>query len=164
MPVDSQPGAWIDVSERRGTLLAALACGAIGVAFLIGAFRYDFGSFSVPGPAVFPVLAACGLVVMSAALALRALRMPAQAGGTRIELGHRNSMAAILALCFVALAFEKVGYGIASFVMLITLSQVFSQAGWIRSALFAVLVTGSSYVIFTRGLGVVLPSGLLGLR
>ena len=134
------------------------------MAFLIGAFRYDFGSFSVPGPAVFPVLAACGLVVMSAALAVRALRMPAQAEGTRIELGHRNSMAAILALCFVALAFEKVGYGIASFVMLITLSRVFSEAGWIRSALFAVLVAGSSYVIFTRGLGVVLPSGLLGLR
>lgn len=136
----------------------------LGLAFLIGAFRYDFGSFSVPGPAVFPVLAACGFVVMSAVLAVRALRMPAHAGGTGIELGHRNSMAAILVLCFVALSFEKAGYGIVSFVMLIALSRVFSWAGWMRSALFAVLVAGLSYVIFTRGLGVVLPSGLLGFR
>ena len=159
-----QTGAWVKFPEKFGTVLISIACVAVGVAFLIGASRYDFGTFSIPGPAVFPVLASAGLIAMSCVLALRALRLPGSDSGSRIELGHRNSATAMIVLGLVAFSFEGVGFGIVSFLMLIALTRAFSNTGLLRAALFAGLVAGSSYFIFTQGLGVHLPAGLLGLR
>ena len=158
---EPQSGAWIRIDEKLGTILMSIACFAMAVAFLIGGARYDFGTFSIPGPAVFPVAAAVVMMVMCSVLVVQTLRMPGSAGGVRVELGHRNSVTAMLVLCLVALGFEFLGYIVVSFLMLLTLTRAFSDTGWARSALFAGGVAVLSYAVFTLGLGVVLPAGLL---
>jgi len=156
------PRAWLRIPAQLGVLLASIACFVAGGAFLLGALRMDAGTGALPGPAVFPALAAIGMMLASGALAVRSALTMRRDPGPPVELGQRTSAVALLALLAVAAGLESVGFPVAGFLLVAVLVRTFAGTGWARAALYAALFTGTSYLVFTRLLGVALPAGLLG--
>lgn len=160
MAADS-PASWLEVTEKHGTLAAAILGFATGFAFLLGSAGLEAGTAALPGPAVFPGLAAAGLMVSSVVLGWRSIRAPADAGGDRLGFGHRNSLAALVALLALAAVFEAAGFVLTGIALVAVLTRLLSKTAWWRALLFAVLANLLFYALFTRLLGVALPAGLL---
>lgn len=117
------------------------------------------------GPKAFPRLLGAGLVLTAILLLVEMLkarktaRVPPAAPGER---GATRVVAAVAGWTFVYfLIFEPLGYVLATIVYLLPLMAYFNKGKWITNVLTAVLFCVSSYVLFTKVLGVNLARGIL---
>ena len=126
------------------------------------------------GPKAFPRLLAIGLIITAVLLLLeimRARKRRATASpvltATQAPLEQTDRRAyAIVGLVIVwtflyFLAFERLGYVVATSVYLFALMAYFNRGKWLANALTAVLFCAGSYYMFTALLGVTLPRGIL---
>ena len=101
--------ATITVSARTGEIVLCLVFAALAGYVMFAASRMPMGSYTLPGPGVFPL--ALGVMLAVASLA----RVAWQFARPRLErdtvtLGHVNIVIAVAALCGVALALEALGF------------------------------------------------------
>ena len=114
-----------------------------------------------PGPRFLP--AALGLIVavLGGAIALRSSpdrpRPPAAGPGSRLRIA-----ATLTGLVLYALAFERLGFLIASAAFMALLLLLYGERRWLVIVAVAVGAAGATYAVFARSLGVPLPPGLLG--
>lgn len=148
------------VSVRRGELAVGVALLLIAAFALWEAWRMPPGTLGAPGPGFFPGVLGALLGVAGIGLAFRAVRAGAE-GAASVSMGHRHIALTTAALVALSLAFEWLGYVIAASLFLLVLLRAFSRLGWLRSLVFAVVSALASYALFTRALGVALPTGLL---
>jgi putative tricarboxylic transport membrane protein len=172
--------------QQRKTSFADLAA-AVGIAvlgILLGA-----GSFGIPlgvgydriGPRFFPSVVAGGLALLGVWLAVTALRRDnakiaerktaeEQTHGTnsvpwlpdRDQTNWRalGFLAAGLLLCLAL--FERGGFVMASSVLFWVAACGFGSERPLRDAVIAVALAVAVFLAFTRGLGLMLPRGVLG--
>jgi putative tricarboxylic transport membrane protein len=118
------------------------------------------------GPKAFPRLLGIGLVLGAFMLALEMWRArdtkPAPAAGPRESKAHYKVVAgaAVLTLIYF-LAFEKLGYMLATAIYLIALFSYFNKKRRTMNLLTAILFAVISYFAFTQLLGVNLPRGII---
>ena len=126
------------------------------------------------GPKAFPRLLAIGLVITAVVLLLEIVRArkglatttPVQAAGKTPHEQHDRRAYAVVSLVTVwtflyFLAFERLGYVVATGIYLLVLMAYFNRGKWLANALTAVLFCAGSYYMFTALLGVTLPRGVL---
>lgn len=155
--------AWVSASRETANLVVAVALLGFGIVFLIGAVRLDFGSVTLPGPGMFPTLAAALLALLAAVMAAQRVRSVRQRSGTRIGIGHRNSILAAGLLLVMAGVFETLGTTLAAFAFLALLAAVLTGQSWWKAVLFAAALTIVVVLVFERLLEVSLPAGMLRL-
>lgn len=144
---------------------------ALAVAYLFAVSRMPSPDFVDPvGPRVFPAILGVALLLASVLLFLERRRhrsLESETGGASGPKGTWRSVAVFLAVALWTGAyfatFESLGYLIATFVYLLALMQVFSTAKWYWNTATAAAFCITTHVLFTRGLEVILPSGLLVL-
>lgn len=134
---------------------AALALAAIMIAFGYG-LDAPF-SYEPVGPKAFPLLtagiiAACGMALLIG-----------RGGAVDTAAGPGTNRALLLlsaALLVYALLFEPLGFLLATALLMTPVAMVFG-AKWWQGLVTGIGLAASFYVIFDRGLQVVLPAGLL---
>jgi len=115
-----------------------------------------------PGTRFLPVTLGLIVAVLGGAIAVR----PSPSGRPRAapsSPGARARFAATaVGLVLYAVAFERLGFLIASAAFMVLLLLLYGERRWMLILAVAVGAAGATYAVFARWLGVPLPPGLLG--
>ncbi len=134
----------------------------IGLVFVGGGLKMGLGPLNAPGPGFFPAVIGGVFSLLSGALFVTACRRKG-GGQTESFWRQRGSWVKIL-LCLLALVFymlflDYLGYLLTTAVLLFFLTKAVGKKGWAASIFVAILVSLGSYLMFRKGLGVLLPGG-----
>ena len=139
-----------------------IATGAIIVGlFILGdSFVIKLGSgYDRIGPRFFPFVIATGLLVTGLMMLIEVLR-----GINRREVEPVNLKSfcmLLMGLVSCILLLKPAGFIIAASIQFWLIARAFNSTRTVRDAVIAVILSASVYFIFTRGLGLVLPQGIL---
>lgn len=132
----------------------------ISVVTMIRSYQYGLGQIHMPGPGFFPM----GLGLFLAAFASIYTFNPAfQSGKEAVWHWGRPAAAMATAVAYTAVL-ERLGYIIATVLMLLVFVGVVEKQKLLRTILVAVLGTAAMYVVFAVWLKIPLPAGLLKIR
>jgi putative tricarboxylic transport membrane protein len=144
--------------------LAGLSIG-LGLIILAAIIGYDVMHMRVPpvhakvGPRVFPVIVSCGLALAGLLSVLAARR-----GGFQEAEGDTDWRAvAFIAVGLVAQLnlLKPLGFVPAGFILFMSVVFGFGSQKYLRDSVIALAVVTITYFVFTRFLGLQLPSGIL---
>lgn len=111
---------------------------------------------------LFPSIAAIGLCAMSALSFVISFRNPEENPFKGLKWGYFGRMAGFLAILFAfALIFEPLGYLISGVIVTGVLSFYLGNRNPVALILLAFCVPVAVYFVFTRGLLISLPEGVL---
>ncbi len=159
-------------TRRRGVswpdVLVALGLTLLGALLLFGTRRIaDSGMNTVVGPRVFPLIVSLGLSALGVILLVGALRgeraepAPEEDAdpGAPVNLG---AGAIILGGFLIgALLLSPLGFVVGTATMYFSVALAFGERRFALMTLVSLLVALVTYVVFTRGLGLTLPPGIL---
>ncbi|HTF92140.1 MAG TPA: tripartite tricarboxylate transporter TctB family protein [Verrucomicrobiae bacterium] len=149
---------------RSNIAVAAVLLALAGYIFL-AAGTLPFGTMRVPQTAFFPKTLAVLLGIMSVILLARTLAgKEAVSGGEKIETqGWIRIAVTLMTLAGFALALERLGFLLTTFLLMISLLRAIEAQKWRKVVVVALATALISYAIFSLLLGVPLPAGLLGI-
>ena len=147
----------------RAQRWAAAALTIFGVVAVQQAWRLPFGTVTRPSAGFFPLCLAVALTVVAGAVWLRALHGdPDVAAATPSRGGLARAAATLATLLAYAFVLEPLGFGLATFVLIVVLLRAIEPQPWpvaLGGAAGAVL---ACHVLFRVWLGVRLPVGPWG--
>lgn len=149
-----------------GELLVALALAALGVFVIAGTQDISAGGgYSQVGPRAFPYLIGAGLLILGGILSWQAV-----SGGWRnvpLDDNHEAPdwiafaiLSAGILLHMASIAWA--GFVLASTFLFALVARGFGSRRLFRDILVGLIVATLAFFLFTRGLGLTLPGGLLG--
>ena len=145
---------------------SAVGLALLAVGYLLAGRRYPLDTLATPGPGVVPVVAGGALLAVAVWLWVSAatpasIRPPTdQAGLTDPATTHPMTGRPVIlaaALVLYAALLPRLGFAVSSFALVVLASRLMGAPGWWRPAALALGVTGVSYLLFVRWLGVPLP-------
>jgi putative tricarboxylic transport membrane protein len=146
------------------TRFVALVIVLLGLGYLWGAWQIkESATYAAIGPRFFPIAIAIGIVISGlwlfavpgAVAAANALLVP--------KLDWLRLAGILLLMVLYLFSFRTVGFLLASVVLLFVGSQLMGERRHLmRDALSAILLATATSFVFTRLLGINLPTGLLG--
>ena len=150
--------------SMRAQRWAAAALTIFGVVAVQQAARLPFGTVTRPSAGFFPLCLATALTVVAAGVWLRALRgdAPVVAAPPSAPGGLTRATATLATLLVYAFALEHVGFGVATFVLIVVLLRAIEPQPWSVAIGGAVAAVLASHVLFRVWLGVRLPVGPWG--
>lgn len=123
------------------------------------------------GPKAFPRLLGICLLISAGMLLIEIIKkskqqpvpqVPVEAGAEPEKQPHYGVVAAVAGwTALYVLAFEPLGYVLASSVYLLVLTAYFNRGRWLMNVLTSVLFSAGSYFAFVHLLGVTLARGIL---
>ncbi|WP_019588264.1 tripartite tricarboxylate transporter TctB family protein [Deinococcus apachensis] len=172
VPPSAHPDAPLaSPTGRRGVsvpdLLVALGVTVLGLLLLLGTYQIPFGINAVVGPRVFPLIVSVGLTALGVLLTVNALRgdraEPAAEEDTDpnapVHLGAAGIVLGGFLLGTVLL--PTLGFVIGTAIMYFSVALAFGERRWLLMLVVSLLVALVTYEVFTRGLGLNLPPGVL---
>lgn len=149
-----------------GELMVSIALAALGIFVIAEARDISSGaSYSQVGPAAFPLLIGACLLVLGGTLAWQA-----SSGGWRkvpLDEAHEAPDWPSFALLSTAVVLHMATIAWAGFILASTWLFALVARGFGSRRIFRDIVAGAvlsslAFLLFTRGLGLTLPAGLLG--
>jgi len=149
-----------------GELLLSIALGALGVFVIVGTQDISAGGgYSQVGPRAFPYMIGAGLVILGGILSWQAV-----SGGWRhvpMDEAHDEPDWAAFAILSAAVILHMVSIAWAGFVLASTflftlVARGFGSRRLVRDIVVGLILSGIAFFVFTQGLGLNLPAGLLG--
>lgn len=150
----------LTVGRRRGELLVAGVLVALGFGVIAGALRMSVGTLASPGPALFPLALATGLVVVAGARVVQVC-LDRGAYGDALDLGYKHIWLALGAMAGAAFLLERLGFVLTTVLFLSVLFRALAALPWWRAVLGAVAAALVADLFVERILGIRLPGGLL---
>jgi putative tricarboxylic transport membrane protein len=151
---------WVSGRREVASLVVSLVFLGLSAVFLIAAVRLDLGSATMPGPGMFPTLAAGLLTILSGMTVIRALIGLRSRTGVTVGIGHMNSVLAAALLVAMAALFERTGAILSSFVFVAALAAALTRRRLWAAVLFAAALSVAVVLVFQQALEVPLPTGL----
>ena len=143
--------------------LSAILFAGLGLVFFIGGLALGVGSLANPGEGFMPTLAGGALFVLSLVHAWRNLYAVRLAAGEKPFWPERSSIFRVGAVLFSALfytvAFETVGFAVATLVLFLILLKSVDPVGWPSAILISLATTVAAFALFQVWLQVPLPEG-----
>lgn len=162
-PADSPGRLGISLPD----LLVALGITLVGALLLLGTFQIPFGISAVVGPRVFPLIVSIGTIVLGALLTLAALRGDRAEPGLEEDtdpgapINHLNPIIILGGFLLGAVLLQPLGFVFGTAVMYFSVAFAFSERRYGLMLGVSLVVALLTYLLFTRGLGLNLPAGLL---
>lgn len=157
----------LDDSPHQGPdrveVVVALAAVALGIFVLAGSISIEFGAgYDRIGPRFFPYLVAVGLILSGSFLAREVLRRKAPlARDVRFQTSWSALGTLTLGLVSSVLLLERAGFILTATLLFWLVARAFeSRRPW-RDGIVGLLLSVTVYLVFTRGLGLSLPRGVL---
>lgn len=145
---------------RYAAVLADLFFVLLGSAQMALSLRLPNGiglSAAEPGPGLFPLLVGTLLAIAAAVhLCLNArlaLTTSSTATGSVMPI-----VQLVLSLAAYILLLPRVGFVMSSMLLLLATLSIYGMPGHVRRLATACAITGAAYFVFTRGLGVTMPT------
>jgi ABC-type xylose transport system permease subunit len=139
----------------------------VGLWLSIWSLTYEIGRLTEPGPGYLPLALGIILILLSLILLLgqrkRDSRKKQIVSSSPRGSGWKKVAYTVLVMAVAAFFFEKVGYLITFFVLIVLLMKGAEAQSWKRILLTAVLATLGVYIIFVLLLEQPLPRGYLGV-
>lgn len=136
-----------------------LGIAAILFAVFLGVFGYDLEppfSYEPIGPKAFPLLIAVIMAICGLILTVK--------GGNEAEANSRRAnfriMAMVAYIVLYAFFFQILGFIVATSLMVVFVGKLFG-ATWLKAIIGGVLTGILFFLLFDKGLDVVLPQGIL---
>jgi putative tricarboxylic transport membrane protein len=158
MPPQELEAPQADESARLagylGNTLGVLASLALGVGGIVLSVGLGIGSFTAPGPGLWPALICIALTVMSVVLLV---------GGRRFhnaELLTRSSLLVLVAvatLIALVVSMPYIGFEIPTLLVAFGWLTVLGRERWLFSAVMSVVITGALWLLFIQLFDVPLP-------
>ncbi|RJF73076.1 tripartite tricarboxylate transporter TctB family protein [Deinococcus cavernae] len=148
-------------------LAVAIGITLVGVLLLLGTLKIPFGINAVVGPRVFPLIVSIGTMALGGLLTLNALRGDRAEPGLEEDtdpdapINHVNPAVIMVGFLIGAFLLPSLGFVIGTAVMYFSVAYAFSERRYGLMTLVALIVALITYVLFTRGLGLTLPPGIL---
>lgn len=143
-------------------LAVGLAAVGLGIYLAVGSFTIQLGSgYDRIGPRFFPYLVAAGLILSGSWLAF----VTRNRKKTEDRGGRTRALPLIwltLGLLLSLVLLEPAGFVLSSSVLFWMVARSFRSERPVRDAGVALVLSTLVYFTFTRGLGLVLPAGVLG--
>jgi hypothetical protein len=150
-------------AATRAELWAAAALTAFGIAATIEAARtLSFGSVTRPAPGFFPLCTALALALVSGGVLLRSFRRSPATPTTPSAPRRIHAAATLIALLVYALVIERLGFGLATFLLIAFLFRAIEPRSWPVALGGAAATAVACHVLFRVWLGVRLPPGPWG--
>ena len=137
------------MKASKGELALALAFAALGVLWIVRAATMPLWDGFAPASGFMPLWYGVLLVVLAAAVAFTAEKMPEE------PVGKALVVLAVVAATIVGL--KLIGFAPAIFLMLLALFVAVEKLPAVRSAAAAAAVTAVLFLVFKTWLGVPLP-------
>jgi putative tricarboxylic transport membrane protein len=140
---------------------------AVAVAFLLlGAFicvealQVPFGSVRMPGAGFFPLI--LGLAVGAFSLMLLGVTLTSPPGAAAHVWPERPEVVYLAGTLLASVwLFERAGFLLTMTLFLAVAMRVLGKMSWLRALVLALVGSVAAYVVFSRGLLIALPSGIL---
>ena len=133
----------------------------LGLFAVIQAGRMGIGSFSRPGPGLFPFLSGILLSTLSLISLIRSNVKGVRKPPERMQVTNLLKVLCVLGtVLFFRFSLPFLGYLFASFVLLVVLIKIVGDRKWPQTILWAAVFSGVSYILFCRWLMVQFPQGL----
>jgi hypothetical protein len=157
---------------------SAAGLGLLAIGYLLAGRRYSLDSLATPGPGLVPLVTGVALLAVAVWLfvtsgRVAATRIASRPSAARAGVadpatptgpsdapplrGRWSPLALAAALAIYAAILPALGFVVSSFALVVVASRLMGAPGWWRPALLALGVTGVSYLLFARWLGVPLP-------
>lgn len=158
-------------AARRGIsvpdLLVALGVTLLGLGLLAGSLKIPFGINAVVGPRVFPLIVSVGMTLLGALLTVNVLRgdraEPAAEEDTDPDAPVNLGAAGIILGGFLlgTVLLPTLGFVLGTAIMYFSVALAFGERRWGLMVFVSLAVALVTYLVFTHGLGLSLPPGVL---
>jgi putative tricarboxylic transport membrane protein len=145
----------------RGEAWSAVALALVALLAVAQSWRLGVGPVTRPGPGFFPLLLAAALGLVAVALLVRAVQAPAAPLPAGPTVPRRLGVT-LGALAAYVIAFERLGFVLATVGFLAFLFAVLGRYRWPVALVIAAGVAAGAWVLFDTWLQVRLPAGVLG--
>ncbi|HEX5079201.1 MAG TPA: tripartite tricarboxylate transporter TctB family protein [Geminicoccaceae bacterium] len=146
---------------RLGEAVLAAFVLALGVFIAVETAMLRSGpGYAAIGPKLFPWLVAAGLLLVGTAL-LHEARAGTVAQPAGFELDLPPPLIVTVGLILQMLLMKPAGFVIATAVLFVAVAYALGSRRILLNAAVGLLLCAITYVAFTRGLGLVLPAGVL---
>jgi putative tricarboxylic transport membrane protein len=153
----------------RSELGVSVLLGGLGALVLVDASRIPttFTQRGPVGPAAVPVVVGMALLVIAALLARDVLRggHGESETGEDIDLSHPSDWRTVLLLIGAFLAnvvlIDRIGFPISGAVLFWGAAYALGSRHLLRDPIIALALSVATYLVFSRGLGIGLPAGVL---
>ncbi|OGP59472.1 MAG: hypothetical protein A2162_12645 [Deltaproteobacteria bacterium RBG_13_52_11b] len=138
----------------------------IGLLLSIWATRYQVGSLIQPGPGFLALVLGLLLILLSLILLARGIlssRVSEREPTPLLLAGWKKGAYTVVILFLGAFFFERIGYLLTFFLLVLFLMRGAGAQSWKRTVLVALCSALGVYLIFVRLLEQPLPRGLLGI-
>lgn len=125
--------------------------------------NYQLGTVRSPREGLMPAILGAGAVLICAVLTLQAFLGKGDAQNVRFNISWLRFFLLIAVSVAYALLLTYLGYPLSTFLFLLGVLKIVKVNGWIKPLLIALMTAAVFYGVFKFALGVLLPSGILGL-
>jgi drug/metabolite transporter (DMT)-like permease len=129
----------------------------MGAAFAAGALNYSFGSSARPGPAYFPFGLGVLLALLGALVLFKAITVEAADGGRMPSVPWRPMTLIVLGVVMFGALLPKLGMAMTLPLLILVASFGGDEFKLKEVIINSVVLTVGSYLIFIKGLGLVIP-------
>lgn len=141
--------------------------GGAGLLFAAGylglALKLPFGQMDQTGAAVFPVIVGLIMIVASVAAVWEGLKMaPSEQIDVPVGAGRWRVLGLVALMLGYFIAMPWLGQISSSVLFCALLMRMLSELGWLRIAVYSLLISAALYGVFVLLLKVPMPRGVLG--
>ena len=132
----------------------------LGIVICIEALQVPIGSVRMPGAGFFPLLLGLALAVLSLSL-LGITYATAAAAPVRVWPERPEVVYLVGSLLASVWLFERAGFLITMTLFLCVALRVLGRKSWTLALALGLAGSAAAYIVFSRGLQIALPSGIL---
>ena len=129
----------------------------VGMAFAWGATWYSFGSSARPGPGYFPFGLGVIMALLGAAILFESLTIETEDGEPVGTIPWKPLIVIIVSVATFGAMLPRLGMLISLPVLVLVASWASDEFSWKASVINAVVLTASSWLVFVKGLNLIIP-------
>ncbi len=153
---------------NRDEILPGIVIFLFGATTTLLSLTMNLGTFRMAGTGMFPLCLGILLMILSGVFLLKIF---SQGQGKQREKetsvessgSSRQLILFLGAMVLATLFFNRLGYPLTSFLLMVALLRVLRIKGWGRNILISVVTAAGSYFLFVKWLDIPMPKGWIGL-
>jgi putative tricarboxylic transport membrane protein len=150
---------------RKYDFITSIIWMGLGIIVVISSYRLKLGSLGNPGAGLMPFVLGISLSLCSIPILIGSLTTKERERHEGIWSGieFKKLILVPVSLIGYAMILEKVGFLVATFLLLFTLFKIIGSRRWSFALAVSILVVLLSYLLFVTLLKVEMPSGIWGI-
>ena len=153
---------------KKGEIFSALVLFLFGGATAILSSKMEIGTFRKAGTGMFPLFLGILLMALSISFLLKIFfknKKATNADESEVEAPEAKKQLVLFlgALVLTALFFDKLGYPLTSFLLMLSLLRILGIKHWGINILISAVAAAGSYFLFVQGLNIPMPKGWIGI-